>query len=54
MRDENKLREKIELSLDNRQVVCLVIGSLVALAVVFVLGVMVGKQLAPQGEAAAR
>lgn len=51
MRDENRIREKIDLSLDNRQVVSLVIGSLVVLGVVFVLGVMVGKQLAPQGQA---
>lgn len=52
MRDENRIREKVELSLDSRQVVSLIIGSLVALGVVFVLGVMVGKQLAPQGQAA--
>lgn len=52
MRDQDKLREKIELSLDNRQVVSLVIGSLVVLGVVFVLGVMVGKGLAPGGKGA--
>jgi cell division septation protein DedD len=46
MRDVDKLKEKIELTLDNQQVVSLVIGSLVVLGVVFVLGVMVGKQLA--------
>jgi DedD protein len=52
VRDQDKLREKIELSLDNRQVVSLVIGSLVVLGVVFVLGVMVGKGLAPAGKGA--
>jgi cell division protein FtsN len=46
MRDIDKLKEKIELSLDNSQVVSLVVGSLLVLGVVFVLGVMVGKQLA--------
>jgi cell division protein FtsN len=48
MRDADKLHEKIELSLDNGQVVSLVIGSLVVMGVVFVLGVMVGKSLATQ------
>jgi len=47
MRDENRIREKLELSLDSRQVVSLLVGGLLALGVVFVLGVMVGKQLAP-------
>ncbi|MFN7135592.1 MAG: SPOR domain-containing protein [Myxococcales bacterium] len=40
------MRDKIELQLDNRQVVSFVIGSLVVLGVVFALGVLVGKQLA--------
>ena len=48
MRDADKLHEKIELSLDNSQVVSLVIGSLVVMGVVFVMGVMVGKSLAQQ------
>lgn len=46
MRDMHRMREKIELQLDNRQVVSFVIGSLVVLGVVFALGVLVGKQLA--------
>ena len=39
-------RDRIELQLDNRQIVSFVIGSLIVLGVVFALGVMVGKQLA--------
>jgi DedD protein len=52
MRDENRIREKLELSLDSRQLVSLGIGALMVLGVVFVLGVMVGKQVAPAGRAA--
>jgi len=52
MRDENRIREKLELSLDHGQVVAFVIGALVVMGVVFVLGVMVGKQIAPEGKAA--
>ena len=54
MRDEGRIREKVELSLDARQVGSLVIGALVVLGVVFVLGVMVGKKLAPAGPHAPR
>lgn len=39
-------REKFELSLDGRQVASIVVGALVVLAVVFILGFNVGKQLA--------
>jgi len=39
-------RDRIDLQLDNRQIVSFVIGSLIVLGVVFALGVMVGKQLA--------
>src|SRR6266545_1566121 len=39
-------REKFELSLDGKQVASIVVGALVVLAVVFVLGLNVGKQLA--------
>jgi cell division septation protein DedD len=39
-------REKFELSLDGRQVASIVVGALVVLAVVFVLGLNVGKQVA--------
>ena len=38
-------REKFELSLDGRQVASVVVGALVLLAVVFVLGLNVGKQI---------
>jgi DedD protein len=49
MRDPNprlRPRERFELSLDGRQVASIVAGALVLLAVVFVLGVNVGKQIA--------
>jgi cell division septation protein DedD len=49
MRDPNprvRAREKFELSLDGRQVASVVVGTLVVLAVVFMLGINVGKQLA--------
>ncbi|MGI5863185.1 MAG: SPOR domain-containing protein [Myxococcales bacterium] len=47
MREANhRNRDRIELQLDNRQIVSFVIGSLIVLGVVFALGVMVGKQLA--------
>ncbi|AKU91034.1 SPOR domain-containing protein [Vulgatibacter incomptus] len=45
MRDENRIREKIELTLDTRQVVSIVLGSAVVLGIVFYLGVTVGKDL---------
>jgi DedD protein len=49
MRDPNsrvRAREKFQLSLDGRQVASVVVGALVVLAVVFLLGLNVGKQLA--------
>lgn len=46
MRDAHRMKEKYDLSLDNRQVVSLLIGSIVVLGAVFVLGVVVGKNLA--------
>lgn len=46
------MKEKIDLSLDNRQVVSVLIGALVVLGAVFVLGVVVGKKLAVSHEAA--
>jgi len=56
MRDTNRMRDHIELQLDNKQIVSFVIGSLVVLGVVFASGVLVGKQLAttnvPQDEVA--
>lgn len=38
-------REKLQLSLDGKQVASIVVGALVVLGVVFVLGLNVGKQL---------
>jgi DedD protein len=52
MRDTHKLKEKYELSLDNRQIVTLTVASLVVLGGVFMLGVVVGKKLS--GELAAQ
>lgn len=46
MRDSHRLKEKYELSLDDRQIVTLTIASLVVLGGVFMLGVVVGKKLA--------
>jgi cell division septation protein DedD len=55
MRDENaRAREKFELSLDGRQIASIVVGSLVILAVVFVLGLNVGRQVATRQATAAR
>src|SRR5512138_2240468 len=46
-------KEKLELSLDGRQIASIVVGALVLLGVVFVLGLNVGKQIAArQAEAA--
>src|SRR5512133_2384457 len=47
MRDVNpRSRERFDLSLDGRQIASVVVGAIVVLAVVFVLGLTVGKQLA--------
>jgi cell division protein FtsN len=47
MRDVNpRSRERFELSLDGRQIASVIVGTIVVLAVVFVLGLNVGKQLA--------
>lgn len=51
MRDSHRLKEKYELTLDNRQIVSLTVASLVVLGGVFMLGVVVGKKLsAEQGD----
>lgn len=52
MRDTHRLREKFELSLDNRQIVSITVAALVVLGGVFVLGVVVGKKLAGEQFAA--
>jgi cell division protein FtsN len=57
MREPNarvRPREKFQLSLDGRQVASVVTGALVVLAVVFVLGLNVGKQLAVRHAEAGR
>src|SRR2546423_14172841 len=45
VRDAEKLKDKIEVSLDGRQVFFLFFGGAVVAALVFVLGGMVGKRL---------
>jgi len=46
MRDAHRMKEKFDLSLDNRQIVSLFIASIVVLGAVFVIGVVVGKKMA--------
>jgi len=45
MRDTDRLKEKLEVSLDNRQIFYLFFGSAVVACLVFVIGVLVGKKL---------
>ena len=54
MRDQNRVRERFELSLDGRQVASVIVGALVILAGVFVLGLNVGRQIGGQRDAAPR
>lgn len=53
MRDSHRLKEKYELSLDNRQIVTITVASLVVLGGVFMLGVVVGKKLTQESQALA-
>ncbi len=46
MRQNSRVQERYELSLDGRQVASIVVGALVVLGAVFVLGLHVGRQLA--------
>ena len=48
MRDSHRLKEKYELSLDNRQIVSITVASLVVLGGVFMLGVVVGQKLSAE------
>ena len=48
MKDEHRLRDRVELSLDNRQVFLLFLASAIVIALVFALGVVVGKRLTPE------
>ena len=49
MRDVERLRERIELSLDDRQVVALGVCALLLFGGVFSLGILLGKKLSSQG-----
>lgn len=51
MRDAHRMKEKLDLSLDNRQIVSLGVAAVVVLGAVFVLGVVVGKKLSESGRA---
>lgn len=51
MRDAHRMKEKFDVSLDNRQIVSLLIAGIVVLGAVFVLGVVVGKKLAGDAHA---
>ncbi|QRO01853.1 SPOR domain-containing protein [Archangium violaceum] len=53
MRDAHRMKEKFDVSLDNRQIVSLLIAGIIVMGAVFVLGVVVGKQLAGNAQAAA-
>lgn len=53
MRDTHRMKEKYELSLDNRQIVSLTVVGLVVVGSVFTLGIVVGKKLAVDDQAAA-
>ena len=46
MRDDYRIKDKYELSLDNRQIVTFFVAAIVVVGTVFVLGVVVGKKLA--------
>src|SRR5437870_720959 len=48
MRDEDRLREKREIALDDRQIAGLSVAALLLLGGVFTLGLLVGKHLAVQ------
>jgi septal ring-binding cell division protein DamX len=49
----SRVKERFELAMDARQVVAVLLGSLVILGGVFVLGITVGRQQAPPAAAAA-
>lgn len=46
MRDAHRMKEKFDVSLDNRHLVSLLIAGIVVFGAVFILGVVVGKKLA--------
>ncbi|WP_375759744.1 SPOR domain-containing protein [Corallococcus exercitus] len=53
MRDAHRMKEKFDVSLDNRQIVSLLIAGIVVMGAVFVLGVVVGKKLSSDAQTAA-
>ena len=52
MKDEDKIRERVELLLDNRQIFLMFVASAVIVALVFSLGVVVGKRMNTEPPAA--
>lgn len=52
MRDAHRMKEKFDVSLDNRQIVSLLIAGIIVMGAVFVLGVVVGKNLAGNAQTA--
>ncbi len=52
--DKGRVPERVELSLDGRQIASIVVAALVILAVVFVLGLNVGRQVARREAAVTR
>jgi len=50
MRDANRLKERVELQLDRRQVTSIALVLLVLIGTAFAVGVMVGKNLVPRGK----
>ncbi len=48
MRDANRLKERVELRLDRPQITSIAVVALLLAGTIFALGVMVGKNLAPQ------
>src|SRR3954468_1729910 len=45
MRDLDRWKDKVELSLDGRQIFFLFFGSAIAACLIFVLGVLIGKRI---------
>ena len=54
VRDAHRLKDKIEMSLDSRQIFFVFFGAAVAACVMFVMGVMVGRRLAERDFVAER
>src|SRR5262245_43252951 len=52
MRDAHRMKDKLDLSLDSRQIVTLLVAGRVVLGTVFSLGVVVGKKRSEADRAA--